>query len=159
MIQRIQTLYLLLVVILFAVLFFLPLAFVQTIGGTTCALNVCTLQVLTEPVKTISVNWLLSILGTAIFLLSIFTIFLYEKRNVQKWLCILNMLLMLAFIFYAGYNIVHVDMLALPKLEVNNVAHPTVWALIPVIAFILNLLAIRRIAADEKLIRSLDRIR
>jgi hypothetical protein len=36
---------------------------------------------------------------------------------------------------------------------------PTIWGILPVLACVLNVLAMKKIGADEKLIRSLDRIR
>jgi hypothetical protein len=67
------------------------------------------------------------------------------------------MLLILVFCFYTGFYIVKID--GLPELGLNNATTPSIWVILPVIAFIFNLLAVKKIGADEKLIRSLDRIR
>jgi uncharacterized membrane protein len=153
MIQRIQTVYLLLVCGLFIALFFLPLAFVQT-AEATYSLNVCTVKSLTEPSKIVMWTWQLSLSATIVALLSVAAIFLYKKRKLQKWTCIVNLLLILVFCFYTGYY-----MFNMPEPDQKSVINPSIWVVLPVIACILNILAMNRISADEKLIRSLDRIR
>jgi hypothetical protein len=155
MIQRIQTVYLLLVAGLFIALFFIPLAFIQA-NGTAYSFNLCTLKSVSEPAETVFLTWPLALLATIIFLSALFSIFLYKMRKKQRLLCIINIIFILIFCFLTGYYLWHFG--KIPELG-QSVITPTVWVIIPVIAFIFNLMAIGKINADEKLIRSLDRIR
>ena len=79
----------------------------------------------------------------------IIAIFLYKKRNIQIGICYAMLLaLVLAYIIYF---IVNFKSLSLPELPYTFI--------FPFIAIIFLYLAIRGIKKDEKLIRSLDRLR
>jgi peptidoglycan/LPS O-acetylase OafA/YrhL len=133
---------------IFILLFFLPLAILQTNGGTY-SLNVCTIKSLVEPFQTVKWTWQLCLSATMIVLLSGFTVFMYKKRKLQRLLCIAGLVLILVFCFYTGYYM----------FGAATSTTPTIWVILPVIACVLNVLAMNKISADEKLIRSLDRIR
>jgi Kef-type K+ transport system membrane component KefB len=142
MIQRIQTVYLLLVAGLFIALLFLPLATVKSISETA---------------KTVFLTFPLAITATVIAALSLIAVFLYRKRKVQRVVCLAVFLLILAFCILAGYYMVTAG--KIQEAGQNAVITPSIWITFPVIACILSILAVNRISADEKLIRSLDRIR
>ena len=82
-------------------------------------------------------------------LLSTVTIFMYMKRKLQAQLCLLNMLLLVAwFVFLA----------VLPQMVGGDMQLE--WpAGLPAADIILMFMARKGILADEKLVRSLDRIR
>jgi amino acid permease len=141
---------------LFIALFFVPLAFVQA-DGTAYSFNLCTLKSVSEPAKTVFPTWPLALLATIISLLALFSIFLYKKRKKQRLICIINIVFILIFCFLTGYYLWHFG--KIPELGENIITNPTIWAILPAIAFIFNFMAIGKINADEKLIRSLDRIR
>ncbi len=160
MIQRVQTLYLFLVVILSAVMFFTP------IGGFY---NKTTLEVydltfmgvfLQDNMQTVENNpsvmpvWGLSILTAVIPVIALISIFLYRKRVLQARFNVFNILLMvgyyalLFFYIWIGKQKLHADesFLCIPSS-------------FPLISIILSALAIRGILRDEALVRSLDRLR
>lgn len=160
MIQRVQTLYLFLVVILSAVMFFTP------VGGFY---NKTTLEVydltfmgvfLQDDMQTVENNpsvmpvWGLSILTAVIPVIALISIFLYRKRVLQARFNVFNILLMvgyyalLFFYIWIGKQKLHADesFLCIPSS-------------FPLISIILSALAIRGILKDEALVRSLDRLR
>ena len=155
MIQRIQTLYLLLATVAMSLTLFMPLAtlwqgdneiivkawFADGIEGFKAPLP-------------IYLGIMLSITAA----LPLIIIFLYKKRMVQIRLCVSEIVLLLgsvAFVVIYGY-LLH-DALS----EIMPELHFTLGlaSLMPVVAIIFVALAIRSIARDEALVRSLDRIR
>jgi amino acid permease len=156
MIQRIQTVYLLLVAGFFIALLFLPLAFIQS-DGSAYALTLCTVKSISETTKTVFLTYPLAITATIIAVLSLIAVFLYKKRKVQRLVCLAVFLLILVFCLLTGYYMVTID--KIQEIGQNAVINPSIWVAFPVIACILSILAINSINADEKLIRSLDRIR
>jgi len=82
-------------------------------------------------------------------LLSLVTIFLYTKRKLQATLCLLLMLL---------YVVWYVVLAVLPQ-QTGGQLHVEWPAVLPAISIILAFMARKGILADEKLVRSLDRIR
>ncbi|MDR0835144.1 MAG: DUF4293 domain-containing protein [Tannerella sp.] len=156
MIQRIQTVYLLLVAGLFIALLFLPLAFIQS-AGSAYTLTLCVVKSIAETSKIVSLTFPLAITATVTAVLSIVAVFLYKKRKVQRLVCFAVLLSILVFCFLAGYYMMTMD--KIQEISQNAVTTPSIWIAFPVVACILNILAINKINADEKLIRSLDRIR
>jgi D-alanyl-lipoteichoic acid acyltransferase DltB (MBOAT superfamily) len=147
MIQRIQTVYILLSAILIGLLFSLP--FAEIVFN-----NQLYLFDIRGIVKndTIQENGLpIALFITLILLLHVFTVFIYKKRRLQIRILIFSILLMLGlfglFYFFA-YN----------SFDDAQVSFKIAVAF-PLIAIILDYLAIRNIGKDEALIRSIDRIR
>lgn len=100
----------------------------------------------------------LGIVLTVAAALPLVTIFLYKKRMAQIRFCVSEIVLLLgsvAFIALYCYRLCVVLAELMPEL------HFTLGfaSLMPIIAIILVILAIRGIARDEALVRSLDRIR
>lgn len=124
MIQRIQTVYLLIIAGLMLAILFLPLTEIT-----------------------------MSVFYGVIGVLSLGTVFCYNNRKLQIKLCYL-ILALLVLSFIAMYFIVWA-----PNQEAMQGTLPMLWIGIPAIAVILNLLAIRGISKDDKLVRSLDRLR
>ncbi len=87
-------------------------------------------------------------------LLALISIFMYKNRPLQLKICLVNFIVMTGvFIMMYDYSfgMEYMDAPQDQRLEYN--------ALIPVALLIFNFLAVRRINADEKLVKSLDRIR
>jgi len=85
-------------------------------------------------------------------LLTIWTIFAFKNRKRQARLCVWNMVLML--LWYALYA---VDGLVFTPAKTTFMPY---WAAaLPLVAELLYLLARRGVMADERLVRSMDRIR
>jgi hypothetical protein len=82
-----------------------------------------------------------------------FSIFIFKQRLVQSRLVMLCMILIIGW--YAVYT---AFAFILPH-DMNLDFRPTVWAALPAIALICGYLAFRAILKDEMLVRSLDRLR
>lgn len=152
MIQRIQTLYLAIGLILLTLLAWLPIAeisvandvFVFSVKGIV---NEASGEVMQNGLP------LMILLGLAA-VLQVIIIYSFKNRVRQMRLATFNIILMLGFIglcFYFKYASFK-DMVV----DVSSLKLPLVF---PVVAAILNYLAIRAIGKDEALVRSIDRIR
>lgn len=131
MIQRKQTIYLLLAAIMCAAFIFTPFA----LSGNTL------LQTL---------NFLaLIILSGAVALISLGNIFLFKNRKLQITLCRIALVIIVAVI---GTGIYY-------ALATAGQDLPQYGAAFPVLGTIFEALAMRGVQADEKLIRSMDRLR
>ena len=142
MLQRIQTVYLLIIMALTIAILFLPLAVLQS-GD----------QLFTFDATGIS-TWGLFALTIVISLLALLTIFLFKKRILQIRICVFNAILMLGF--YGLFAFFYWD-LGNQK-EIFSLSLKIAFSF-PLISLILDYLAIRNIGADEALVRSLDRLR
>ncbi len=159
MIQRIQTLYLTIVVILGTLLcFFPPISFVSpenaeqyrqltmTFIGITDITNPQDPEMLMNTVS-------LSIISVVIPLIALVNIFLFKKRIVQARINVVNVVLCLGwyailavYVWFAVQN--------------QNVEwYITPWAAIPLINIVLTLMSTRAILKDEALVRAADRLR
>ena len=150
MIQRVQTLYLLLTGVLMAITLFFPLLAFQAEGEfyKMDAFRIAG-QMGAETFSTIG----LFFVGALSALLALVSIFFYKKRSLQIKLTMFNIFLMVAFVAYVlvlGFNF---------SVRLNAEWRPAFAMALPVISIILSWLAIKGIRADEALVRSLDRIR
>ncbi len=150
MLQRIQTLFLLIAEVLITLMFFMPLAqFI--IDNKVYNFDYRAIQMPgAEPLfKTYS----LAVLLTVILLLIFITIFLYKNRRLQMRLCIYNILLNIGFygLFYFYYHQV---------VSINKLTYSfEIASVFPLITIILLWLAFRGIRKDDLLVKSVDRIR
>jgi len=99
-------------------------------------------------------TWGLFVIGLVSTVLALITVFVYKKRMLQIRFSIFNIVLMIGFYLYFGfliYTIYPVESLQFQKVGMGII--------MPVIAIILTILAIRNIGADEALVRSLQRLR
>lgn len=155
MIQRIQTLFLLASVILLVILMYNPFAsFIVEPQMAKYALGVYGLSVVDgSTVEKVQSIWFLLGFLVAVLLISFITIFLYRRRVLQIRLCVLTIVLLVGLqgvMYYIVYAFG------------ENLSSKPTYSLVfifPLIAAILNFLALRSIARDEALIRSLDRLR
>lgn len=82
-------------------------------------------------------------------LLSLVTIFLYTRRKLQAQLCLLHMLLLVLW---------YVLLAIMPQMAGGSLVLE--WpAVLPAVSIILSFMARKGVLADERLVRSLDRIR
>lgn len=150
MIQRIQTLYLLLVVILGTLLcIFSPVEFL--LPGATDYVSLHALD-----------KWPLAVMSIAIPLLALVTIGMYKRRLLQVRLNIMNVVLCLGYyallaLYVAfvvkGYEPIHGMTMTHADWYIN------LWTAIPAINIVLTMMATRRILKDEALVRAADRLR
>ena len=149
MIQRIQTLYLLIVAALMAVTLFAPLAWFG-LGGEELTLHAFALrsasgEIVRPPIWT-------GLLLTLACALPLAVIFLYKRRLVQIRLCVAELVLlagaeaMLAAGYFWGHG----------EAEFQGMK-PAIA--LPLVFLLFTWLALRAIFRDEMLVRSLNRIR
>lgn len=146
MIQRIQSLWLLLASLSCAGLFFFDLYRADTVAnGLT----------VTEAIR-VNTDFLFFLLALIITALPLIAIFLFKNRKTQRLLALLAMVLDLGFIAYMLMQVGNKTDSA-TSAPVNG----TYWigSVLPVLSFIFLILAVRGIRQDEKLIKSLDRLR
>lgn len=155
MIQRIQTLYLLLAAVLMGLTIFLPLATFYG-EGHEFVLTGLSVTDLTDPAapEVMTTNVYLMVLIGLATLLPLVVIFLYKKQFLQVRLCFTETVLLLGTQGFVAYYIMH-------YLKVIDVVSwkfgiPSVF---PIVALVFVVLAIRGIVRDQNLIKSLDRIR
>ncbi len=152
MIQRIQTIYLLIITILgilmclFSVLYIADNQSIYTLSLSGVQLNN----------QEVIYNFIpYSVLIIFIPLISFCSIFLYKKRVLQMRINVISMILsimlypILFFYIYLVKHIINTDVVINYQLPI----------IIPIVNVILTYLAIRAIAKDEALVRSLSRIR
>jgi hypothetical protein len=150
MIQRIQTIYLLLVVILGTLLcFFSPVQFLMPEG--------------TEYISLVALDkWALATITMSVPLLAFITIFLFKRRLLQARLNIMNVILCLGYYALLALYITFVVKGYEPIKDVVLMGadwYLTLWAAIPLINLVLIMMATRRILKDEALVRAADRLR
>lgn len=153
MIQRIQTVYLLLTVIFTALLFFMPVARLTVPNEFTYQFYTTQVVQAREPEVFIAYNWMSMILNILITTLSIGIIFLYKKRFLQLRLCVVNIILLIGMLVLMWWQVRHMA---------NELHAIRQWGFsfcFPFIGIILNWLALRGIIRDIALLKSYDRIR
>ena len=161
MIQRIQTLYLLLVVILGTLLcFFQPVEFLLPDATDYVSLHALD-------------KWPLAVMSIAIPLLALVIIFLYKRRLLQVRLNIMNVVLCLGYYallaLYVAYIVKGYEPLGAVNCQLSTVNcqlstvncewYLTMWSAIPLVNVVLTMMATRRILKDEALVRAADRLR
>lgn len=160
MIQRIQTLYLLLVVALGITLCFVPVVqFVTPEGAEVVRAWELTALGMTETTVTelpaIQLNglWGLLLASVLIPVLALVDIFLYNKRLLQARLNIFTIMLCL------GYYGVLAIYIYLAKMVIDVDVYVMGWACLPLVCLVLTSMATRRILKDEAMVRAADRLR
>lgn len=145
MIQRIQSLWLLLAALCGAGLFYFDLYTAHTL------VNNIDMQLHIR----VNDDYLSLIIALLLTLLPLFAIFLYKKRKQQRLVAVLDILASIGFIA-----------LMLMRVNTFTAQNPTatrgsysVGAILPILSVIFIILALRGIRKDEKLVRSLDRLR
>jgi len=132
MLQRIQTVYLFLVAVLATTMYFLPLLFVIAKPKTYYIFPYFT--------------------ASLVLLTSLITIFLYKNRKLQIKLSIVNIVfLLLTFVEAFFINYQKTNYVLLYSFDIG--------AILPLISIIFTILAIKFIKKDEKLVKSLYRLR
>ena len=149
MIQRIQSVYLLVVTILMIVCMCSP---VGSIIANTNEISEFGNLCITMPDGTKDyAPWALFAILFVIAILSFVTIFLFKKRMLQIRLTIFSSVVLIGY--YLAL-VAYIFMLA------ENTSFTPSWTIcLPFIALILNWLAIRGIGADEALVKAYDRLR
>lgn len=150
MIQRIQSLYLLVVVILGTLLCFLsPVQFLAPTATEYIVFSAFS-------------KWPLAVMTLAIPLLALVIIFLYRHRLLQARLCIMNVIFCLG---YYALLALYVAFVVKGYEPINDIVltgadwYLNIWAALPLVNIVLTMMAMRRILKDEALVRAADRLR
>lgn len=153
MLQRIQTVYLLLALVVTITCLCLPIGFFypEGMGGDVEMYNLCAVG---QEEGVSFIVWPLFALLLLTCPINLFTIFLYNKRPLQASLCMLNIVLICLWIAAYCYY-VFCDVISHGGMGFK----PAFATWLPLVAIIFYLLARRGIISDEKLVRSTDRIR
>ena len=155
MIQRIQSLYLIIALALMGSMLFLPYAEIAAVDGTIYSFGSSGLGKLDGEVwLRVSGALPMLILIVAIAALLLVSIFLFRNRRLQMRICAYAIILEFGLIGLGYYYFYQ----AFRGIEVNNYAFqlPVVF---PVLSIILLYLAYRAIRKDDILVRSVDKIR
>jgi hypothetical protein len=151
MLQRIQTVYLLGAFSVILALFFTDVAIISASGGSF-NLNGFHISHLSGN-STVSFFIWLKIFGYMLSFLILLTVFLYKNRKIQMKLCILNIFIALALLAMLYYML---KLQSLVQFSDISFQYPVLF---PLVAVVLLFMAYRAILKDDRLIKSLDRLR
>ena len=158
MIQRIQSVFLLLLALAMLGTAALPL-WTKTDPLTHARLTLTAFNLYRGPAPDagglVSSAWPIGALALTAAAAAIYAIFQYRRRAVQLLVCSLNLLLVVATLGAAFLYSSRADALLNVKME----GHYLAGFYLPTLALVLNLLASRYIRRDERLVRSMDRLR
>lgn len=163
MIQRIQTVFLLLAFALHTSLFFMPLLTIQQNNPgqtvTSIDMKIHQFEVISPGQNPSAGNQILllpMVVNLAILVILAITIFYYKNRQRQYQLCRFAILLDTALIVAIVFTIEKLWKIV-PEMPLTNKYHAPL--IFPVIALIFIFLALRAIRKDEVKVRSADRLR
>lgn len=152
MIQRIQSVYLLIAAILMAVVVCTPLAVL--IGASDSFYLFKSTGIFADGSMFVYPSWAIAGCAVVSAVLSFVAIFLFKKRKVQMKMCYILIIFIIlfyaafAFYLYSGQTALNA---AFVKVEYGLA--------LPAITLVLIILALSKIKADERLVQSLNRIR
>lgn len=152
MIQRIQTVFLLLTAILMGAAILCPLF--EIVDGGKLALTFHSFGI-GKIFNAEYPTWGILTFAALATILPLINIFLYKNRKLQVNMALLTALLI---VLYYVTALVYLNTY-LSKISSDYTLNIQFGIILPVIALVLDLLAVSRIKKDDKLVRSLDRIR
>ncbi|MFI3285430.1 MAG: DUF4293 domain-containing protein [Rikenellaceae bacterium] len=153
MIQRIQTIYLLIATLIMASLFFVPLATFTTSGDIY---DLSVMGIRSADGSMVYATQYLIIIAAITTLLPLINIFLFKKRMLQIRLCVVQIVLALGTLAVAGVYYYLSNRFFSEELTNYSIR---IACANPLIAILFDYLALKGIFKDEMLIKSLDRIR
>jgi hypothetical protein len=156
MIQRRQTLYLLIVVVLLALTMALPLG--RFLAGDT-ELVFSAFSISETGGDKLMGNYPLVLLATLATLVPLVTIFFYKRRMVQLRLCFSEFVLLTGLQGFIAWYLLHANSGLEGAGEGDVMVAYSVPAIFPLVCIVFVWLALRGILKDEALVRSMDRIR
>lgn len=133
---------------------FLPLAVIQ-VGSEFYTFNATGVMTMGAEPELVYPTWALVALTGISALIGWVTIFLYKRRMLQIRLSVFNAILMIGFYAVFGFFVYSMK----DGLGEASSFSLKIGLCLPLIALILDYLAIRNIGADEMLVRSLNRLR
>lgn len=156
MIQRVQSVYLLLVTVLMSVMLVRPYAELTLADDKSLTFRTHAIIMDSESEATTLFKTTIPVVGLALIIaiLSFGNIFLYNRRIVQLRICLTNIILLLALlvIMFAYYSTT--------KASLTTIHHTfKISVIFPLLSLIFTIMAYRTIHHDEVLVNSYKRIR
>jgi hypothetical protein len=155
MIQRAQSIYLFLVVVLMSLFLLFPIAELVTENNVILKLYSHGLKKITDGESQKLMSTLaLMILAFVIAVINFYNIFLFNNRTSQMRLCIYNILLLIGLVVLSFYYY-----------RVVNKAYEITYhrfkiaSILPVFCIVLNIMAFSGIRRDELLVKTYERLR
>lgn len=156
MIQRKQTIFLLLAIIAYLFCLFLPIAGYEPKGmGVEIALYNLGVVDANEGIRLKEICIPFCLLLSVSTILSAVTIFLFKNRSLQSTLC--SMALLFTVLWIVDYVLFFAGIIAIPGVEGKFEVHFA--ACLPIVSIVLLAMAKKGINDDERLVRAADRIR
>ena len=152
MIQRIQTVYLLIVTALLITAMCLPVGTFTGANGSISEFMNQGVFMETEPGSDSSPWGMFAILLLST-IISLATIFLYKNRMLQIRMTVFNTIILI------GYYLTFIVFMLVLQKRLDASYHLSWGLCLPLISIILNYLAIRAIGKDEVLVKAADRLR
>ena len=151
--QRIQTVYLILAFIATVICLCSPLGYFEPagMGGNTVMYNLW--NVMPDGTRNFGGVWPLFVLLLLTCPLNIWAIIAYKNRKLQVRLCLACVSLIFLWVCY-GIGVVRGQ-----SMGFESTFRYSLTAALPIVAFIFYMMARHGIIKDEKLVRSMDRIR
>lgn len=151
MIQRIQSIYLLLTTICFSLLLFLPLATIDAKYQFTVWSLSSSDGMVTAP------TYYLGLIAISIAVISFIAIFLYKNRTIQNKLCVVLFVLIILFLTLMFF--IYPEFGFSKILPGNAIVDFSFYSFLAVLSFVFVLLANKAILSDERKVRAADRLR
>ncbi len=150
MIQRIQSIWLLVAALLSACVFMLNILSINYIDPSTG-------EEITKGVKLLEYSYMLALLAIALVALPLVAIFMFKNRKRQVNMALLSIVLNIGFIAF-HLTFIKDHYLNTLKIPAQSTSYG-VASFLPVAAIVFLAMAISNIRKDEKLVRSADRLR
>ncbi len=156
MIQRVQSVYLLLVTVVMSFLIVSPYAKMKDTDSRTLVFKSHAIVIEAESGEPQTYKNTVAVISLTLLtsLISFVCIFLYNRRLIQIRICILNtiLLIILMAVMFLYYIITRDNL---------NLLHPNfeISAIFPMISVVLTILAYRAIRHDDMLVNSFERLR
>jgi|WetSurMetagenome_2_1015567.scaffolds.fasta_scaffold00747_6 hypothetical protein len=153
MIQRIQSVFLLVAAVLSALMLTGIIMETKDVFGNLYTLDFKSLTVSLDGKEQVQNLWPLAAIFAAVPVACLISIFLYKNRRLQMKFTMASLMLSLGSAFVAGFYLIMLT----KKIEMTYIWHLKV--ILPLATAIFCCLAHRSVQKDEEKIRSLDRIR
>ena len=153
MIQRVQSVFLLIAVVLSALMLTGTIIEMKDVFGNFYSLSFSSVTVSINGKEQVQKLWPLAAILVSVPAASLISIFLYKNRSLQMKFTMASLMLSLGSFFVAGFYLIMLS----KKIEMSYIWH--LKAVIPFVTAILCWLANRAIRKDDEKVRSLDRIR
>lgn len=154
MIQRVQTLYLLIITLLMAIVLFAPLAWFASDAGE---FTLYAFALKTAGGEAVQPTIYMGVVLALACALPLVTIFLFKRRLVQIRLCVVQMVLLVgALVMEGAYYFLSWRVFSEQAFHIQGFK-PAVA--LPLVCLLFAYLALRGVFRDEMLVRAADRIR